>query len=563
MPRLPDATALGARPTPQTQRQTAAYQPTAYRGGIVEGAQAEAAAGAGQNLAQSVDVIGAGQDRIRTREEAVYRAKALTAYGENVAGEMRRLETEGDWSDPRTAKQFRTFIDKQQKDLLDQYGGSTEGKLMLAERIEGMRGSYVERAVSATMQAQRKLVADALAPRLSSYTDTAYNSPDKISDMFKGYDSEIDEMAGALSPEEETAYRSAGRQEIVLSAVNAYLDRGDAMQAQSLIADTPGVTEMLSPAQQRALNGRISAVQRADEEVRMSGVRKVREAEQILGRRLNVGERAKLAGVSSPSGPQTLNDKIAEVEGVLGRTLTVEERKNVAGIKTGDARTDAGKAVQDREMFVSQYGENSPQVKAFDEASTSTGGAKLSDIGGIRKEFTGLSKDFVQIRDSFGRIASAASSTSPAGDLALMFNYMKMLDPGSVVRESEFAEIAATGSYGQRMQGYAQRYLSGERLTDEQRQDLMAQAEGLMRTQSRSQIKLEEQYRGIADRSKIDPDDVVIDFMGPYRRTLGGVPADEPTAPGEAPPAEGAPAAPSAPVAAFERGPDGKLRRVQ
>ncbi|MEM8882399.1 MAG: hypothetical protein AAGC82_17565, partial [Pseudomonadota bacterium] len=65
----------------------------------------------------------------------------------------------------------------------------------------------------------------------------------------------------------------------------------------------------------------------------------------------------------------------------------------------------------------------------------------FSDRQGLRKEFIGQTtvKDFRKQAEAFGRIDASAFEPSPAGDLALIFNYMKVLDPGSVVRESEFA----------------------------------------------------------------------------------------------------------------------------
>jgi hypothetical protein len=56
----------------------------------------------------------------------------------------------------------------------------------------------------------------------------------------------------------------------------------------------------------------------------------------------------------------------------------------------------------------------------------------------LRDEFTTGTKQFAEQNDAFGRIIASAEEPSAAGDLALIFNYMKLLDPGSVVRESEF-----------------------------------------------------------------------------------------------------------------------------
>ena len=57
----------------------------------------------------------------------------------------------------------------------------------------------------------------------------------------------------------------------------------------------------------------------------------------------------------------------------------------------------------------------------------------------LRNEYTGFAKDYQKQNAAFGRIQAAANDPTPAGDLALIFNYMKLLDPGSTVREGEFA----------------------------------------------------------------------------------------------------------------------------
>jgi len=117
-----------------------------------------------------------------------------------------------------------------------------------------------------------------------------------------------------------------------------------------------------------------------------------------------------------------------------------------------------------------------------------------------------------------------------------------MLDPGSVVRESEFAQVAATGSLGQRFQAGALRILAGQRLTAEQRADFTGQARGLMFAQRRTQLRIEQQFRSIAERSGLPPDDVVVDFVGELRDASAGL----------ATPAAGAPAGTPAPTIVIE-----------
>lgn len=63
-----------------------------------------------------------------------------------------------------------------------------------------------------------------------------------------------------------------------------------------------------------------------------------------------------------------------------------------------------------------------------------------------------------------------------AADLALIFNYMKMLDPGSVVREGEFALARKAGSVPQQVKAYLNSVVNGGQLDPVTRKRLVAQA---------------------------------------------------------------------------------------
>jgi len=146
------------------------------------------------------------------------------------------------------------------------------------------------------------------------------------------------------------------------------------------------------------------------------------------------------------------------------------------------------------------------------------GEPKFSDVAGVRKEFIASSKDFVTIRDAYNRIQVSAKDPSAAGDLALIFNYMKMLDPNSVVRESEFANAENAAGVPERIRTMWNRSLQGEKLGPDQRKDFVDRANRLFKSQMQSQEKLESEYRGLAERHKIDPRDVIVDFRSGTRR---------------------------------------------
>ena len=128
----------------------------------------------------------------------------------------------------------------------------------------------------------------------------------------------------------------------------------------------------------------------------------------------------------------------------------------------------------------------------------------------LRKEYDMGSKDYVSVRDAYARVVASGKDPSPAGDLALIFNYMKILDPGSVVRESEFAQAAATGSFGERIRAAMGRIQLGQRLSQVMRDDFMSRARVLYEQQQTSQTQLENKYKLLAEQYDLDPKRVVI-----------------------------------------------------
>jgi hypothetical protein len=157
----------------------------------------------------------------------------------------------------------------------------------------------------------------------------------------------------------------------------------------------------------------------------------------------------------------------------------------------------------------------------------------------LRKEYSGLKPvaDFQVQASAIGRIAAAAADPSPAGDIALIFSYMKMLDPTSAVREREYATAESAGSIPTRIWGQYNKVLSGESLAPAQRADFMREAKAIYDAAKGQHDKLTGRYRTIAERRKLDPDNAIPDysFTGEFPDPLAPPPpvsgAADPTAP--------------------------------
>lgn len=95
----------------------------------------------------------------------------------------------------------------------------------------------------------------------------------------------------------------------------------------------------------------------------------------------------------------------------------------------------------------------------------------------FRKEYNDQTKPYQEVKSAYGRVLS--SEDNAVGDLSLIFGYMKMLDPGSVVREGEFATAQNAAGVPERVMNIYNKVASGERLNKSQREAFKGQAKGL------------------------------------------------------------------------------------
>lgn len=133
---------------------------------------------------------------------------------------------------------------------------------------------------------------------------------------------------------------------------------------------------------------------------------------------------------------------------------------------------------------------------------------KFDQASKIRSEVSKAGSEFEKVKAANARIGSL--DVSAAGDLALIFNFMKMLDPGSVVRESEFATAANAAGVPDRVRNTFNRLLTGERLGDDQRLDFLNQAKNLFKAAEDNQIKKLADFVKLGKRFGLEEADIIV-----------------------------------------------------
>lgn len=114
-----------------------------------------------------------------------------------------------------------------------------------------------------------------------------------------------------------------------------------------------------------------------------------------------------------------------------------------------------------------------------------------------------------------------ATPASAAGDISFIFQYMKMLDPGSVVREGEFATAQNAASVPDQVRNLYNRALSGERLNPEQRQQFLQAAGSLADVAGRRVDQRRAEVRDKADRRGVDVRNIIGNDDGAAADPLG------------------------------------------
>lgn len=156
------------------------------------------------------------------------------------------------------------------------------------------------------------------------------------------------------------------------------------------------------------------------------------------------------------------------------------------------------------------------ETRALNAAGYEAGGTikdpkdRAAAENSLRDDFTKQAQPFVIQRDAKARLDNI--ETTGAGDMALVFTYMKLLDPTSTVREGEYATAANAAGVPSAIQGLYNKMIGGGQLDDKARNQIKSQANKFYESSAKQFDKLQTQFAGIAKRQGLKVDNVVIDL---------------------------------------------------
>jgi hypothetical protein len=137
----------------------------------------------------------------------------------------------------------------------------------------------------------------------------------------------------------------------------------------------------------------------------------------------------------------------------------------------------------------------------------------------LKKQFGNepIYKEFSGMQTAYSQVTSAIKEGTPIGDTAAATKIMKLLDPGSVVRETELGmAMAATGKLD-RLKNYMDLYISGKKLTDSQRTEFQSLANQLYNAAATAYNSKRGEYENIGKGFKLNTDLA----LGPPAKVMG------------------------------------------
>lgn len=137
---------------------------------------------------------------------------------------------------------------------------------------------------------------------------------------------------------------------------------------------------------------------------------------------------------------------------------------------------------------------------------------KASDVNTINKGVDGIISDYQKVKSAAVELDGLAKLDSAPSQMAMIFKFMKALDPESVVRETEYSSAANTTGLLDRISQYVEKVQSGKMLKSEQVQEFVRVAKELSNVKAATVEESLNDYLGTYVDTKINTD--------PFRKRL-------------------------------------------
>lgn len=155
--------------------------------------------------------------------------------------------------------------------------------------------------------------------------------------------------------------------------------------------------------------------------------------------------------------PKVLRDYFAKKGESLPESMPLDQQQRYLDIYKTETGQDVTQRGQDIRVFAGEQGGNRAREAA------------------LRKDVMGISKEFLPMYNSYRQIAGADPANAKS-QLSAIYAYIKLLDPGSVVREGEVKLAQSTNPTTQYLKNLYEKVWTGTLMTKEEAKKMIDEA---------------------------------------------------------------------------------------
>jgi hypothetical protein len=320
----------------------------------------------------------------------------------------------------------------------------------------------------------------------------------------------------AQSQEEIQAHPVKGRFQGAITPIQGAAKVVQALLAQKGVKDVTKEREEVAASRQRATRDALAQYEQARGTdprgaIRIAAANPLLAGHPLIGMDVKENE-ARVVGPSLMRGDGTVVGTAPQREAA--------PRQDPEAVRLAQIASDPNRPQAERDAAAAAL-KKATTSGPLTQVNVSSGekGPNFKDERVLRDEFEDRSKSFIKIRDAYSQVRDALSGdiTAPA-TLAGATKFMKMLDPESVVRESELNMALKSTGLMDRFMNLHNTVSKGQVLTPTQAQEIQRIAGVLYQTAEAAQKKTSDYYTALANDYKLDAKRIVRDLTIPMRR---------------------------------------------
>ena len=390
--------------------------------------------------------------RIRDREDIISSAVSNDEFEQETLKSFNATLEAGNILDPKqnTIGKFNAETEQRIARFLNNSNVSASAKSKLEASLRSRGGQYGSQLIQFQNTEQRKYIAGIAQNEIAPLAAEVAKNPEMLHKNFDAVDEIVNRYAPVLDPASERSLRDAARSSVMEQAVSGLINGGKWKEANSLLLDNPVLMKYLDPSKKDQFNKQIANFAQAENESTTKMAARIAQLTMLsdAGYSVDPKKAANFVAGAEISPDATVGEKIVATEQSLidNKVMTSDQIKKLplnVRASFGGVTLPEGPPVDFNKDYMPN-GELSPKgvygrIKPYMDASTE-----------IQRQSSMLENLYAQYK------------TNPLAGLGILQGYLKMIDDGAVVRDSDIRLAESASSAATRFQTAINSLTKGE-----------------------------------------------------------------------------------------------------